>query len=114
VGSTSKDGTFKLWKIDVRYKMGEDPSCILTVPAPSPDCLFDLISISPDQKFIAVTDTKNNLHFYSIDGKLLETVSKPYDRKATLPRSPFLHFVVLSLLIFLSLCRSHSWNLLVS
>lgn len=34
VVTTSKDGTIKLWNIDVRYHLDEDPKCLLTLPNP--------------------------------------------------------------------------------
>ena len=32
--TTSKDGTIKVWNVNVRYRLDEDPKCILTLPNP--------------------------------------------------------------------------------
>eukprot|EP01116_Phalansterium_solitarium_P006066 TRINITY_DN18382_c0_g1_i1.p1 TRINITY_DN18382_c0_g1~~TRINITY_DN18382_c0_g1_i1.p1 ORF type:complete len:424 (-),score=81.58 TRINITY_DN18382_c0_g1_i1:7-1233(-) len=78
IATTSKDGTWKLWKLDVRWNIGGDPKCILTVAFPEPEGSFNLIAFSPDSKVVAVT-SKNTLFFYSIDGTLLDTVHDVHD-----------------------------------
>jgi len=76
--TASKDGTWKLWKINVRYHLGEDPQCLLTIQSPhyhdrkEP---FHAIKISPDCKRIAVS-SGSTLYFYSSkDGKLLHEIT---------------------------------------
>jgi len=78
MATTSKDGTWKLWKIDVRYHLGEDPKCLLTIPTPFPKKNFNLIAISPDQKTVAIT-IANILVFYDISGKLLTSIEDAHD-----------------------------------
>ncbi|KAJ3079966.1 Transducin beta-like protein 2, partial [Quaeritorhiza haematococci] len=56
VATVSRDDTFRLWNIDVRYHLSEDARVLHTVPRPSEFSKpMDLISLSPDAKFAAVT-----------------------------------------------------------
>eukprot|EP00002_Diphylleia_rotans_P021671 TRINITY_DN4225_c0_g1_i2.p1 TRINITY_DN4225_c0_g1~~TRINITY_DN4225_c0_g1_i2.p1 ORF type:complete len:214 (+),score=40.47 TRINITY_DN4225_c0_g1_i2:752-1393(+) len=72
--SCSKDGTIRLWNIDVRYQMEEDPRCITKITQ-APDMPFTLASLSPDARVI-VSSSKSNLQFWSAaDGSLLDTIS---------------------------------------
>lgn len=67
--TTSKDGTWKLWNINVNYKRGGEPQCLLTIQSPVSDP-FEFVQFSPDGKILAFT-IKNILYFYSPEGKLL-------------------------------------------
>jgi len=73
VATTSKDGTWKLWKTDVRYQIGADPECLLTIQAEDHSKPFELIAFSTDSKTIAVT-SGNHLYFYNMAGKLIESL----------------------------------------
>jgi len=73
IATTSKDGTLKLWDVGVRYEMGADAKCLLTIQCPEDKQTFFLIALSPHGKVIA-TSVNNNLYFYSITGQLLHKV----------------------------------------
>jgi transducin beta-like protein 2 len=75
VATASVDGTWRLWDINVRYEMQEDPKVILSVTNPvDPALPFTHVAISPDGDCVA-TATANNVHFWSAkDGSLLGDV----------------------------------------
>jgi len=80
VATTSKDGTWRLWRITIRFQIGEDPHCLVTVPCPpSASSGFNLISISPDSQTVAVTSFSNYLFFYNISGSLLDSTPTGYN-----------------------------------
>jgi WD40 repeat protein len=62
----------------VRYHIGEDPECLLSVTAPDSSKQFDLIAISPNSKVVAVT-SGSTLYFYSLDGKLFDTIASTHE-----------------------------------
>lgn len=63
----------------VRYHIGEDPQCLLTVETPDKKEMLDMIAISPNMKTVAITTKSNALYFYSIDGKLIDTVKRIHE-----------------------------------
>jgi len=64
VATSSKDGTIKLWNIDVRYKVKEDPVCIATI---KDDIVpqFEKLCFSPDGKTLLAIHS-NNIYIYSV------------------------------------------------
>eukprot|EP01114_Cavostelium_apophysatum_P021321 TRINITY_DN7405_c0_g1_i3.p1 TRINITY_DN7405_c0_g1~~TRINITY_DN7405_c0_g1_i3.p1 ORF type:complete len:230 (+),score=55.57 TRINITY_DN7405_c0_g1_i3:668-1357(+) len=81
MATTSKDGTWKLWNIDVQYQHQEDAKVLLSVPTPNPKIQFNLIAISPDQRIVAVTaDQESSLYLYSAaDGTLLHQIDEAHN-----------------------------------
>ncbi len=71
--TTSKDGTMKIWKVDVKFEIGEDPKCLKTITCPVEKKPFNLVAISSDMKTIATT-IESNLHFYSMGGTPTEKI----------------------------------------
>ncbi|EQC34928.1 hypothetical protein SDRG_07726 [Saprolegnia diclina VS20] len=51
--TASKDGTVRVWDINVRYKLEEDPKCIKTFQAPSGH--YSTVDITPNGEWIAMT-----------------------------------------------------------
>ncbi|OQS00280.1 hypothetical protein THRCLA_06066 [Thraustotheca clavata] len=51
--TSSKDGSIRVWDINVRYKLQEDPKCIKQFQAPSG--YYSTVDITPDGKWIAMT-----------------------------------------------------------
>lgn len=88
LATASKDGTWKMWDIDVRYTVGEDPKCLFSVPTKHP---LEQIALAPDQRLLAAT-CRGNLYFYDATrGKLVQTMEDahgPGRRIASLVWSP--------------------------
>jgi len=64
VATSSKDGTIKIWNIEVRYKVKEDPVCIATIKEDS-IVHFEKLCFSPDGKTLLAVHA-NNIYFYEI------------------------------------------------
>eukprot|EP00188_Purpureofilum_apyrenoidigerum_P005277 Plantae.Rhodophyta-Purpureofilum_apyrenoidigerum.ctg674.p1 GENE.Plantae.Rhodophyta-Purpureofilum_apyrenoidigerum.ctg674~~Plantae.Rhodophyta-Purpureofilum_apyrenoidigerum.ctg674.p1 ORF type:complete len:411 (-),score=58.13 Plantae.Rhodophyta-Purpureofilum_apyrenoidigerum.ctg674:1081-2313(-) len=72
VASVSRDGTLKLWNIDVRYHVNEDPKILLSIPLDGPQRL-EKVALSPDGKVIAVVE-RSTVWFYDRTGKVLDSL----------------------------------------
>eukprot|EP01112_Ceratiomyxa_fruticulosa_P000438 TRINITY_DN10399_c0_g1_i1.p1 TRINITY_DN10399_c0_g1~~TRINITY_DN10399_c0_g1_i1.p1 ORF type:complete len:374 (-),score=71.37 TRINITY_DN10399_c0_g1_i1:93-1214(-) len=78
--SASKDASWKVWRIDVRYATGEDPECILSISTPSE---INTMKLSPNGKIVALANNQG-LVFYSFDnGEILETIESPNNQPIT-------------------------------
>lgn len=86
--TASKDGTLKVWNINVRYHLDEDPKILKSFPLPLHDSSgatlhYDRLSISPDGKILAATHG-STLQWLSVDsGEVLETADKAHDEDIT-------------------------------
>uniref|UniRef100_A0A7N0UUR9 Transducin beta-like protein 2 n=1 Tax=Kalanchoe fedtschenkoi TaxID=63787 RepID=A0A7N0UUR9_KALFE len=86
--TASKDGTIRIWNINVRYHLDEDPKTLKVFPIPLLDATgspltYDRLSISPDGKVLAVTHA-TTLQWLSFDsGKILDTADKAHDGDIT-------------------------------
>jgi len=75
LATASKDGTWKMWDINVRYTVGEDPKCLFSIPTKHP---LELLVFAPDSTLLAAT-SKGNLYFYETTrGKLVHTVESAH------------------------------------
>lgn len=74
--TASEDGTFKVWRLDVRWQLSEDPKVILTVPLAKlglqPGSMFRRLAFGPDGT-VAASAAGGFVHFVdSATGELLE------------------------------------------
>lgn len=78
----------KVWNINVRYQMDEDPKILRGFPIPLHDSSgatlhYDRLSISPDGKILAATHGPT-LQWLCVDtGKVLDTAEKAHDSDIT-------------------------------
>lgn len=86
--TASKDGTIRIWNINVRYHLDEDPKTLKVFPIPLHDSNgmvlpYDRLSISPDGKILAVTHG-TTLQWLSVEtGVVLDTAEKAHDGDIT-------------------------------
>ncbi|MFS7932672.1 putative transcription factor WD40-like family [Helianthus anomalus] len=86
--TASKDGSIRVWNINVRYHLDEDPKTLKVFPIPLHDSNgtalhYDRLSISPDGKILAVTHG-SLLQWLSVEtGEVLETADKAHDGDIT-------------------------------
>lgn len=86
--TASKDGSLRIWNINVRYHMDEDPKTLKVFPIPLHDTTgttlhYDRLSISPDGKILAATHG-STLQWLSVEtGKILDTAEKAHDGDIT-------------------------------
>ncbi|CAM8968644.1 unnamed protein product [Rhodiola kirilowii] len=86
--TASKDGTIRIWNINVRYHLDEDPKTVKVFPIPLLDAsgtplTYDRLSISPDGNFLAVTHD-STLQWLNVEsGKILDTADKAHDGDIT-------------------------------
>eukprot|EP00899_Mesostigma_viride_P027789 jgi/Mesvir1/8195/Mv12490-RA.1 len=83
VVTVSRDGTWKLWNINVRYDVNEDPKCILTAPcAPTPD--YDLVALAPgDNPLLAAVKGRQVFLLDTTTGTLAKEVHDAHDAAIT-------------------------------
>ncbi|KAI7742059.1 hypothetical protein M8C21_030065 [Ambrosia artemisiifolia] len=86
--TASKDGSIRVWNINVRYHLDEDPKTLKVFPIPLHDSNgttlhYDRLSVSPDGKILAVTHG-SLLQWLSVEtGEVLETADKAHDGDIT-------------------------------
>lgn len=86
--TASKDGTIRVWNINVRYHLDEDPKTLKVFPIPLHDSkgitlYYDRLSVSPDGKILAVTHG-SILQWLSVEtGEVLDTADKAHDGDIT-------------------------------
>ncbi|KAG9445394.1 hypothetical protein H6P81_016734 [Aristolochia fimbriata] len=86
--TTSKDGTMRIWNINVRYHLDEDPKTLKVFPIPLRDSkgsplFYDHISISPSGKMLAATHG-STLQWLCIEtGNVLDTADKAHEGDIT-------------------------------
>ncbi|XP_075501046.1 uncharacterized protein LOC142539453 [Primulina tabacum] len=82
--TASKDGSMRLWNINVRYHLDEDPKTLKVFPIPLHDVNgttlpYDRLSLSPDGKILAATHG-STLHWLCAEtGQILDTAEKAHD-----------------------------------
>ncbi|XP_074263193.1 uncharacterized protein LOC141586003 [Silene latifolia] len=86
--TASKDGTMKVWNINVRYHMDEDPKILKGYPIPLQDSKgatlhYDHLSLSPDGKILAATHGPTLQWLCPETGKVLDTDEKAHDGDIT-------------------------------
>ncbi|KAL4322319.1 hypothetical protein AHAS_Ahas14G0198600 [Arachis hypogaea] len=86
--TASKDGSMRIWNINVRYHLSEDPKTLKVFPIPLHDSAgttlhYDRLSISPDGKILAATHG-STLQWLCVEtGKVLDTADKAHDGDIT-------------------------------
>ncbi|KAK9103579.1 hypothetical protein Sjap_020833 [Stephania japonica] len=86
--TASKDGSIRIWNINVRYHLDEDPKTLKVFQIPLHDSKgatlhYDRLSISPDGKILAATH-ESTLQWLSVEtGKVLDTAEKAHDGQIT-------------------------------
>ncbi|EMS57814.1 Transducin beta-like protein 2 [Triticum urartu] len=82
--TASKDGTIRVWNINVRYHLDEDPKTLRVLPVPLHDskgstCLYEHMGISPDGKVLAVTSGSTLQWLCAETGVVLDTAEKAHE-----------------------------------
>ncbi|KAG0503052.1 hypothetical protein HPP92_003124 [Vanilla planifolia] len=82
--TASKDGTIRLWNINVRYHLDEDPKTLKLFKIPLKDAngrtsLYERMSISPDGKILAVTSGPILQWLCAETGEVLDTADKSHE-----------------------------------
>ncbi|GAV60236.1 WD40 domain-containing protein [Cephalotus follicularis] len=86
--TASKDGSIRVWNINVRYHLDEDPKTLKVFPIPLHDSRgatlhYDRLSLSPDGRILAATHG-SKLQWLSVDtGKVLDTADKAHEGDIT-------------------------------
>lgn len=86
--TASKDGSMRIWNINVRYHLDEDPKCLKVFPIPLKNekglvLHYDRMALSPDDKVIAVAHG-SMLQWLSFEtGEILDTADKAHDGDIT-------------------------------
>lgn len=86
--TASKDGSIRVWNINVRYHLDEDPKTLKVFPIPLHDSKgttlqYDRLSISPDGKILAATHGSLLQWLSAETGEVLETADKAHDGDIT-------------------------------
>ncbi|KAK5810723.1 hypothetical protein PVK06_026040 [Gossypium arboreum] len=86
--TTSKDGSIRVWNINVRYHLSEDPKTLKVFPIPLHDpsgsaLHYDRLSLSPDGKILAATRGPTLQWLCLETGKVLDTAEKAHDGDIT-------------------------------
>lgn len=96
LATCSKDGTWKMWNIDVRYAQKEDPKVLYSVKVGKP---VEHIALSPDGSVVVIS-YEGQLHFYAAaDGSPIDSVPRAHyagERIRSLLWSPDSKFVASS------------------
>ncbi|XP_073139950.1 uncharacterized protein [Henckelia pumila] len=82
--TASKDGTIRIWNINVRYHLDEDPKTLKVLPIPLHDANgasmhYDRLSLSPDGKILAATHGSTLQWLCAETGQILDTAEKAHD-----------------------------------
>ncbi|XP_044503727.1 transducin beta-like protein 2 [Mangifera indica] len=86
--TASKDGSIRIWNINVRYHLDEDPKTLKLFPIPLHDSSgatlhYDHLSLSPDGRILAATHG-STLQWLSVEsGKVLDTADKAHESDIT-------------------------------
>ncbi|KAB2015635.1 hypothetical protein ES319_D08G038800v1 [Gossypium barbadense] len=86
--TTSKDGSIRVWNINVRYHLSEDPKTLKVFPIPLHDSSgsalhYDRLSLSPDGKILAATRGPTLQWLCLETGKVLDAAEKAHDGDIT-------------------------------
>ncbi|CAH9096531.1 unnamed protein product [Cuscuta europaea] len=82
--TASKDGFIRVWNINVRYHLDEDPKTLKVVPIPLHDAKgvtlhYDRMCLSPDGNILAVTHGSTLQWLHPGTGKVLDSAEKAHD-----------------------------------
>nr|GLL34452.1 transducin beta-like protein 2 [Ipomoea trifida] len=82
--TASKDGSIRVWNINVRYHLDEDPKTLKVFPIPLHDANgttlhYDRMCLSPDGKILAAIHGSTLQWLHAETGKVLDTAEKPHD-----------------------------------
>lgn len=86
--TASKDGSIRVWNINVRYHLDEDPKCLKVFPIPLRDSNgvavhYNRLAVSPDSKILAVTHG-STLQWLTLDsGEVIESADHAHDGSIT-------------------------------
>ncbi|OAY76924.1 Transducin beta-like protein 2 [Ananas comosus] len=86
--TASKDGSIRVWNINVRYHLDEDPKTLKVFPIPLHDskgsvCYYDHLSISPNGKILAATSGPTLQWLCAETGRVLNTAEKVHEGDIT-------------------------------
>jgi WD40 repeat protein len=86
--TASKDGSIRVWNINVRYHLDEDPKNLRVLAIPlhgskGSVCQYDHMSISPDGKVLAVTSGSTLQWLCAETGAVLDTAAKAHEGDIT-------------------------------
>ncbi|ONK71693.1 uncharacterized protein A4U43_C04F11370 [Asparagus officinalis] len=86
--TASKDGSLRIWNINVRYHLDEDPKTLKVFPIPLKDSKgltlhYDRISLSPDGKILVTTSGSTLQWLCAETGKILDTAEKAHEGDIT-------------------------------
>ncbi|KAL7158542.1 hypothetical protein ABFS83_02G150900 [Erythranthe nasuta] len=86
--TASKDGSIRIWNINVRYHLDEDPKTLKVFPIPLKDAKgtslhYDRLSLSPDGKILAATHGTTLQWLCAETGQVLDTAEKAHDGEIT-------------------------------
>jgi len=81
--SVSQDGIMKIWNVDVRYDVQQDPDCLNTVQLSLKEGEFyHRMAFGPN--YVLAAALKNNIHFIDIsDGALIGQIDQAHDGNIT-------------------------------
>ncbi|XP_010544365.1 PREDICTED: transducin beta-like protein 2 [Tarenaya hassleriana] len=86
--TASKDGSIRIWNINVRYQLDEDPKTLKVFPIPLSDSSgnplhYDRLSLSPDGKILAATHGSTLQWLCAVTGNALDTAEKAHEGDIT-------------------------------
>ncbi|KAM7276058.1 hypothetical protein ACFE04_017924 [Oxalis oulophora] len=86
--TASKDGSIRIWNINVRYHLDEDPKTLKVFPIPLHDSKgttlhYDRLSLSPSGKILAATHGSTLQWLSAETGEVLDTAEKAHDGDIT-------------------------------
>ncbi|XP_043716718.1 transducin beta-like protein 2 [Telopea speciosissima] len=86
--TASKDGSIRIWNINVRYHLDEDPKTLKVFPIPLRDSKgsalhYDRLSLSPDGRILAATHGSTLQWLCAETGKVLDTADKAHEGDIT-------------------------------
>ncbi|XAR54132.1 hypothetical protein NMG60_11029143 [Bertholletia excelsa] len=86
--TASKDGSIRIWNINVRYHLDEDPKTLKVFPIPLHDSRgnamhYDCLIVSPDGKILAATHGSTLQWLSAETGQVLGTAEKAHDGDIT-------------------------------
>ncbi|XP_027106431.2 uncharacterized protein [Coffea arabica] len=86
--TASKDGSIRVWNINVRYHLDEDPKTLKVFPIPLHDANgttlhYDRLCLSPDGKILAAIHGSTLQWLSAESGQVLETAERAHDGDIT-------------------------------